>query len=116
MDKPLEWIRSAQKDLREFPDAVKYDVGHALREAQQGGKPSSAKPLKGYKGAGILEIVDDYDTDTYRAVFTIKFKKAVYVLHCFQKKSKKGIETPKKEMTLINNRLKTAQEHYEKNY
>lgn len=116
MDKPLEWIGSSLKDVREFPEDVKYVVGHALREAQQGKKPAAAKPLKGYKGAGVLEIVDDYDSDTYRAVYTVKFKKAVYVLHCFQKKSKKGIETPKQDLVTIDNRLKVALEHYEANY
>lgn len=107
---------SSKVDLIAFPKDVKSDVGHALREAQEGKKSASAKPLKGYKGAGVLEIVDRFDKDTYRAVYTIKFKEAVYVLHCFQKKSTKGIETPKKEIDLIDKRLKAAAIDYENNY
>lgn len=116
MDKPIEWIGSTLEDLQGFPEEVKYVVGHALREAQQGKKSDAAKPMKGYQGASVLEIVDDFDKNTYRAVYTVKFKKAVYVIHCFQKKSKKGIETAKQDIDTINSRLKRALEHYEENY
>jgi phage-related protein len=76
----------------------------------------SAKPLKGFKGAGVVEVVEDFDGDTYRAVYTIKFADVVYVLHSFQKKSKQGIATPKQDMDLIEARLKRAKEHYSDNY
>lgn len=84
-------------------------MGYALWIAQQGGKARSAKPLKGFKGSGVLELVEDFDGETYRAVYTVRFKTAVYVLHRFQKKSKKGIETPKSEMNLIVERSRTAE-------
>ena len=85
----------------------------ALSEAQLGGKAPYAKPLKGFGGAGVLEIVDDFDGDTYRAVYTVKFAHAVYVLHAFQKKAKRGIATPKSELDLIERRLKRAKADYE---
>ena len=87
-------------------------MGHALDIAQQGKKHQDAKPLVGFGGAGVLEIVEDYAGDTYRAVYTVRFIGAVYALHAFQKKSKKGIETPKQEIELIRSRLKKAEEHY----
>lgn len=108
-DKPLNWIGSSKKDLSEFPSDVKRVMGHALRQAQGGGKDSAAKPLKGYDGAGVLEIVDDYDSDTYRAIYTVRFAGYVYVLHAFQKKSKSGIATPKTDLALIKRRLKAAE-------
>ncbi len=116
IDKQLDWIGSSREDIRQFPEDVKDDIGFALREAQQGKKPASAKPLKGFKGAGILEIIEDHRSDTYRAVYTVKFAEVVYVLHCFQKKSKKGIETPKQEIELIERRLKAAEADYAANY
>lgn len=88
--KPLRWIGSSKEDVRAFPEDVKDVMGYALHLAQLGGKHPGAKPLIGYRGAGVLEIVDDYDGDTYRAVYTVKFASAVYVLHAFQKKSKKA--------------------------
>lgn len=88
-------------------------MGFALRQAQFGGKHRDAKVLKGFGGAGVLEIVDDHDGDTYRAVYTVKFAGAVYVLHAFQKKSKKGIKTPPTDMNVIRQRLKAAEEHHE---
>ena len=88
-------------------------MGYALYEAQMGGKHLDAKPLKGFGGAGALEIVADHDGDTYRAVYTVRFADAVYALHAFQKKSKRGIATPKREMDRIRRRLQLAQEHYE---
>jgi len=102
------WLGSSLKDLKTFPDDVKGEIGHALFLAQTGSKSSLAKPLKGYGGAGVLEIVDDYDGDTYRAVYTVRFEEAIYVLHCFQKKSKTGAELPPKDQNLINSRLADA--------
>ena len=112
LEKPLFWVGSAQKDLRGFPEEVKDEIGFALFQAQLGLKSPSAKPLKGFGGARVLEIVDDYRTDTYRAVYTVQFTGAIYVLHAFQKKSRKGIKTPKAEIELIESRLKAAREHY----
>ena len=93
--RPVAWIGSSKADLSAFPEEVKDSIGFALYVAQQGGKHRDAKPLRGFGGAGILEIVDDFDGDTYRAVYTIRFAGRVYVLHVFQKKSKAGIKTPK---------------------
>jgi phage-related protein len=110
--KPLFWIGSTKRDLKTFPDEVQDMMGHALDIAQQGKKHQDAKPFAGFGGAGVLEIVEDYAGDTYRAVYTVRFIGAVYALHAFQKKSKKGIETPKQEMDLIRSRLKKAEAHY----
>jgi phage-related protein len=112
-DKPLLWVGSSLKDLRGFPEEVKDEIGFALYQAQRGLTPRSAKPLKGFTGASVLEIVDDFQTDTYRAVYTVQFADAVYVLHAFQKKSKRGVETPKGEIELVKARLKLAKEHYQ---
>ena len=109
-DKELIWVGSSKQDLSAFPDEVKLVMGFALREAQKGGKHTNAKPLKGYKGAGVLEIVDDFDGDTYRAVYTVRFEEAVYALDAFQKKSKKGIATSKGDLDRIKARLKRAEE------
>lgn len=87
-------------------------MGYALYQAQLGLKAPSVKPLRGFGSAGILEIVDDHQSDTYRAVYTVKFSDLVYVLHAFQKKSKKGIATPKADIDLIKSRLKIAEEDY----
>lgn len=111
--KPVEWIGSSRSDLQEFPEDVQQMMGFALYRAQLGKKHIDAKPLKGFKGAGILEIVENFDGDTYRAVYTVKFEGIVYVLHSFQKKSKHGIATPKQDVDLIEARLKRAKEHYE---
>jgi phage-related protein len=102
----------AKTDLKTFPDEVQDVMGYALDFAQQGKKHPDAKPLKGFGGAGVLEIVDDFDGNTYRAVYTVKFADAVYVLHCFQKKSKHGIATPQQDIELVERRLKRAREHY----
>lgn len=110
--KPLFWMGSTRRDLKNFPDEVQDVMGHALDIAQQGKKHRDAKPLSGFGGAGVLEIVEDHAGDTYRAVYTVRFMGAVYALHAFQKKSKKGIETPKQEIDLIKSRLKKAEEHY----
>ncbi len=114
--KPVEWIGSSLDDLKEFPDEVQQVVGYALYIAQCGDKHPSAKPLKGFKGAGVVEVVEDFDGDTYRAVYTIKFADVVYVLHSFQKKSKQSIATPKQDVDLIDARLKRAKEHYAEHY
>ena len=110
--KPLFWMGASKADLKTFPDEVQDVMGYALDFAQQGKKHPDAKSLKGFGGAGVLEIVDDYDGNTYRAVYTVKFADAVYVLHCFQKKSKHGIATPQQDIELIERRLKRVREHY----
>jgi phage-related protein len=111
--KPVEWISSSRDDLRKFPEDVQQMMGFALYRSQLGKKHPDAKPLKGFKGAGVLEIVEDFDGDTYRAIYTVKFEGIVYVLHAFQKKSKHGISTPKQDIDLIEARLKRAKEHYQ---
>ncbi len=111
--KPVRWIGKSRDDLKSFPTDVQRRVGGALWEAQIGLKASFAKPLKGFGGAGVLEIVDDFDGDAYRAVYTVRFTGVVYVLHAFQKKSKRGIATPKAELDLITQRLKRAKEDYD---
>ena len=110
--KPVRWIGSSLEDLKDFPKDVQRRVGGALWDAQIGRKAPFAKPLKGFGGASVLEIVDDFDGDTYRAVYTVRFAQIVYVLHAFQKKSKRGIATPKSELDLIEQRLKRAKEDY----
>lgn len=108
--KPIIWIGSSRSDLSSFPEDVKDAIGYALYIAQRGGKHSDAKPLRGFGGAGILEIVEDHAGDTYRAVYTVRLAGRIYVLHVFQKKSKTGIKTPKAEIELIRSRLKRAEE------
>ena len=110
--KSVVWIGSSRKDLQSFPAEVKDVIGYALYQAQIGRKAPSAKPLRGFGGAGVLEIIDDHQTNTYRAVYTVKFAEAVYVLHAFQKKSKKGITTPKSEIEIITRRLRIAEEDH----
>ncbi len=110
--KPVRWVGRSKEDLRDFPEEVRRRIGGALWDAQLGLKAPYAKPLKGFGGAGVLEIVDDFDGDTYRAVYTVRFAGAVYVLHAFQKKSKRGIATPRAELDLIGERLKRAREDY----
>lgn len=112
--KPLFWIASSKDDLREFPEDVKDIMGFALYQAQMGGKHINAKPLKGFGGAGVLEIVADDRGSTFRGVYTVKFAGAVYVLHAFQKKSKKGSKTTPGDMDRIKKGLRTAEEHYQK--
>jgi phage-related protein len=106
--RPLVWIGSSLEDVRAFPDAVKHVLGYALYLAQMGEKHPDAKPLRGFGGAGVLEVVDDYAGDTYRAVYTIRFASAVYVLHAFQKKARRGIATPKQDIDLVRARLRRA--------
>lgn len=107
--KPVIWIGSAKPDLSTFPEEVKDSIGFALYVAQQGGKHPDAKPLRGFGGAGVVEIVEDHHGDTYRAVYTVRLAGRIYVLHSFQKKSKRAIETPKAEINLIKSRLKRAE-------
>ena len=114
LSKPVEWIGSSRDDLREFSEDVQQIMGFALYRAQLGKKHPDGKPLKGFKGAGVLEIVENFDGDTYRAVYTVKFEGIVYVLHAFQKKSKQEIATPKQDIDLIESRLNRAKEHYKK--
>jgi phage-related protein len=111
--KPVRWVGSSKEDLRAFPEEVRARVGVALWDAQLGRKAPYAKPLRHSGGASVLEIVDDFDGDTFRAVYTVRFAGAVYVLHAFQKKSKRGIATPKADLDLIEQRLKRAKEDYE---
>lgn len=110
--KPVVWIGSSKSDLSSFPEDVKDAIGYALYIAQRGGKHAHAKPLRGFGGASILEIVEDHAGDTYRAVYTVRLADRIYVLHAFQKKSKTGIKTPKPEIELIKSRLKRAEEEH----
>jgi len=114
-ERPLFWIGSAKTDLLGFPEPVKDVLGAALSVAQFGGKHPSAKPWRG-EGPGVLEIVEDHPGDTYRAVYTVKFERAVYVLHAFQKKSPKGRKTARSDVELISRRLKAALADYEARY
>jgi phage-related protein len=110
--KELEWIASSRKDMQALPRSVQRTFGYALYAAQSGEKPPEAKPLKGFGGAGVLELIEDYRGDTYRAVYTVRFPTKVYVLHVFHKKAKHGIATPKQELDLIRDRLKRAESLY----
>lgn len=110
--KPVFWMASSRKDLKAFPKVVQSDVGYALFAAQRGEEYQSVKALKGFGGRSVLEIVAPHGGDTYRAVYTVKFEDAVYVLHAFQKKSTKGIATPQREIDLIRHRLADAEQHY----
>jgi phage-related protein len=107
--RPIKWIGSAKKDLQAMPDPVQQVFGFALYNAQIALLHPAVKPLKGFGSAGILEVVEDWRGNAYRAVYTVRFAHAVYVLHCFQKKSKQGIQTPKREIELIRERLKEAE-------
>src|SRR5262245_38944456 len=111
--KPVRWVGSSRDDLRRFPSEVRLRVGGALWEAQVGRKARWTKPLRGYGGADVLGVVDDHDGDTYRAVYTVRFAGLIYVLHAFQKKSKSGVATPRRDIALINQRLIRAREDYE---
>jgi len=113
--KPIEWVGSSRKDMKAMPEDVQDSFGFALYLAQLGDKHPDAKPLKGFTGAGVLEIVEDYSSSTYRAVYTVRFAEAVYVLHVFQKKSKKGIATPKEEIEKLKARLTMAEELHHRN-
>ena len=117
--KPAVFVGTALENLSAFPQEVKTTMGFAIHLAQVGEKHPDAKPLKGDKafhGAGVLEVVERHDREAYRAVYTVKFAGVVYVLHAFQKKSKKGIATPSREIELVKQRLKQAREHYEEHF
>jgi phage-related protein len=114
--KPVEFVAGSKDDLRSLPKKVTYVFGYAILLAELGLKHPDAKPLKGFGGAGVLEVVENYDGDTYRAVYTVKFEGVVYVLDAFQKKSKKGSELPKVDFDRIKTRLKMAEGHYEQHY
>jgi phage-related protein len=106
------WMGSSREDLKTFPAPVRRDIGQALYTAQQGETDPAAKPLKGFGGAKVMEIIDRHDTNTYRAVYTVQFAGRIYVLHAFQKKSRKGIATQQKDIDLIRQRLAAAERHY----
>jgi phage-related protein len=110
--KQVRWVGSSRKDVRSFPAAVRLEIGHALYAAQKGETDPAAKPLKGFGGRGVLEIVTDSRGGTWRSVYTVRFEGAIYVLHAFQKKSKSGIATPKKEMDLVRSRFADAERDY----
>ena len=114
-EKPLHWVGSSKKDLLTFPEKVVDDFGYALCVVQLGGVPPSAKPWKG-EGPGVLELVESFRSDTWRVVYTVRFEKAVYVLHCFKKKSPSGMRTAKTDVDLIYERLKAARADYEVRY
>ena len=107
-EKPIIWVRSSLDDLKVLPDKPRRDIGFALAEVQEGGYPDNAKPLKGL--SGVYEIRVDFDSNTYRAAYVVNLGNAIYVLHVFQKKSKRGVATPKAEIDKIRSRLKRAQE------
>jgi phage-related protein len=107
--KTLLWIGSCREDLKSFPEDVRLVMGYALYLAQAGGKHPDAKPLRGFGGAGVLEVVDDFDGDTYRAVYTVRWRGVVYALHAFQKKSRKGKKTPQQELEVVKQRLRRAE-------
>jgi phage-related protein len=115
LEKPLHWVGSAKKDLLGFPALVVDSLGYALGVVQAGGMPPAAKAWKG-EGPGVFELVEDWRGDTWRVVFVVRFEKAVYVLHCFQKKSPSGVRTAQQDVGLIHERLKMARADYEVRY
>lgn len=114
--RPVEFVASARDDLIALPDEVRSVFGFAIYQAELGEKHPDAKPLQGFGGAGVLEVVEDHRGDTYRAVYTVKFAGVVYVLHAFQKKSKKGAKTDQRDIKRIKARLKIAEQHYAEHY
>jgi phage-related protein len=108
--KDVEWVGSSKEDLMDLPQQVRVEIGHSLYLAQIGRKPDNAKPLQGFGGASVLEICEDFDTNTYRLIYTVKFEEAVYVLHSFQKKSTRGIKTSQRDLDIIAQRLSIAEE------
>jgi phage-related protein len=108
-ERPLVWVGSSRRDLRSFPRAVRRDIGQALYTAQQGETDPSAKPLRGFGGGSVLEVIAEHHGDTWRTVYMVRYAEAIYVLHAFQKKSKSGIATPKKDIDLIHRRLAGAE-------
>ena len=114
-EKPLEWAGASKRDLLAFPQDVRRAVGYALGVAQLGAKHPAAKPWKG-EGPGVLEVVESHEGNAYRAVYTVRFARAVYVLHCFQKKSPSGIRTAGTDIELVHQRLNAALRHYGESY
>jgi len=114
-EKALEWAGASKRDLMGFPDQARRAIGYALGVAQLGARHPVARPWKG-EGSGVMEIVESDAGNAYRAVYTVRFSKAVYVLHCFQKKSPTGIRTAKTDIDLVRQRLQAARQHYEVNY
>lgn len=109
-EKPIQWVASSKKDLLSFPEDVRAEIGYALSYAQLGERSDNARTLQGFHGASVVEIIEDHQTDTYRAVYTVRFAGVIYVLHCFQKKSKHGIATDPQDIALIRQRLAAAEE------
>ena len=116
IQKPAFFMGSSKDDLRAFPDDTRRVMGVAINDAQDGEEHPNAKALKGFGGRSVLEVADDFDGDTYRAVYTVRFFGAIYVLHCFQKKSKRGRETPKQDIDVVRLRLKAAEAHHHTNF
>ena len=108
-ERPVVWVGSSRRDLREFPRAVRRDIGRAIFAAQEGETDPAAKPLRGFGGGSIVEIIAHQRGDTWRTVYTVRFAEAIYVLHAFQKKSKSGIATTKRDIELIRQRLAEAE-------
>ena len=114
--RPLSWIGSSYRDYTRFPERVQEEMGFALYRAQVGERHPLAKVMKGFGGAGVLELAQAYDGNAYRTVYTVRFANEVYILHAFQKNSKQGIATPQSEIDLIRRRLKEAEEDYRERY
>ena len=114
-EKPVFWVASSKKELLAFPEQAIDNIGYALGLVQLGGFPPDSKPWKG-EGPGVFEIVESQLGDAFRAVYTVRFAKAVYVLHCFQKKSPSGIRTAKTDVELIGKRFELARADYEVRY
>jgi len=114
-EKPLDWVGSSKRDFLEFPEPVRDEMGNALGVAQFGGKHPAAKPWKGL-GAGVFEVVESFEGNAFRAIYTVRFEEIVYVLHAFQKKSPSGIRTARRDVSLVERRLKVAQQDYEARY
>ena len=108
--KRIVWVRESKADLKRFPEIVQKLIGVALMVAQMGDEHPEAKPMRGFGGASVIEVIEDHDADTYRAVYTVRFAEALYVLHCFQKKSRRGIATDRRDVDLIKERLRRAEE------
>ena len=114
--KPAHFIGNSLEDLREFADKMQDAFGAAIQKAQWGSKAASAVPLRGYTGSGVLEVVEQHDGRAYRAVYTVRLSKAIYVLHVFEKKSTQGIKTPQKHIDTVNSRLRMAEIHHAEHY
>jgi len=112
--KPIIWIRSSKEDLKRFPELAQRHIGFNLKAAQMGEKHPDSKSMRGFGGGSVLEVVEDYDRGTYRAVYTVRFAEAIYVLHCFQKKSRHGVATARRDINLIEQRLLRAEELHRK--